>query len=230
MHLLVIASAYISYQAPLVAMQHPLVIIVLAHNTEDCYERTLDSIIAQEYDNYRVIYVDDGSTDNSNYYAQLYTIEQHIKARFIFRHSAFHQGPLAHIYREIQKCKNDEIIVLLDGSDWFTDEHVLETINRHYCNDTIWLAYGGYTCYPDHKNDRNSQLELCTCYAWLFKELKLEDLLHNHIFYQTGWNSIIADPLKQLAGNHYKPIADILYVSNSRHHSGQRNSEAYCQS
>lgn len=211
------------HQTKIFAIQHPIVIMVLAHNNQDCYERTLDSIIAQLYDNYRVIYVDDGSTDNSYYYAKAYSIERHISSRCTFRRSACHQGPLAHIYREVQKCKEDEIIVVLDGCDWFADEHVLDTINKYFCNNDVWLAYGGYTSYPELKTDilskdKNSQLELCISYAWIFKELKLEDLLYNHIFYQGDWNSIIANPLKQLASNRYMSISDILYVSNSNHH------------
>lgn len=45
-------------------------IIIPLYNKEAIIERTLNSVLSQDYDNFEVVIVDDGSTDNSAYVAQ----------------------------------------------------------------------------------------------------------------------------------------------------------------
>lgn len=209
------------FHVQLIAYEKPIVILVLAYNHEDFYERNLNSIISQKYENYRVIFIDDCSCDNTYYHAKAYCADQKILSRIKFIRSESHQGPISHMYREVQKCKDDEIIVFIAGCDWFADSQTLSIINSHYCTSDIWLSYGAYTCYPHDNHSsmsktlKSSMQELCTCYAWLFKELKLEDLLNNHIFYTLDWNSVITEPLKRLACTRCRPIKTILYVRNT---------------
>src|SRR3990167_5715498 len=54
--------------------EKPFVIIVPSYNNSAWYRFNLDSIFIQQYDNYRVIYIDDCSTDKTGK-----LVEQYIK-------------------------------------------------------------------------------------------------------------------------------------------------------
>jgi hypothetical protein len=62
--------------------------------------------------------------------------------------------------------------------------------------------------------------QLRTFYAWLFKKIKLEDLLCDQWddsygqFYPAACDLVISYPLMEMAGKHYKYIDEILYIHN----------------
>ncbi len=45
--------------------ENRFVIVIPSNNNKDWYQKNLDSVFNQRYLNYRVIYIDDGSTDNT---------------------------------------------------------------------------------------------------------------------------------------------------------------------
>ena len=47
-------------------MNHPLIsVIIPLYNKEECIVKTIESITKQDYDDYEIVVVDDGSIDNS---------------------------------------------------------------------------------------------------------------------------------------------------------------------
>ena len=45
--------------------QKPLVIVIPSYNNKDWYDRNLGSVFSQKYKHYRIIYINDCSTDNT---------------------------------------------------------------------------------------------------------------------------------------------------------------------
>ena len=43
--------------------------------------------------------------------------------------------------------EDDEIIIHLDGDDWFINEQVLEKLNKFYNDNDVWMTYGGFVCW-----------------------------------------------------------------------------------
>ena len=45
--------------------EKPIVIVIPSYNNKDWYEKNLKSVLTQNYKNYRIIYLDDVSTDRT---------------------------------------------------------------------------------------------------------------------------------------------------------------------
>lgn len=220
------------WYAIITCYEKPMVIVVPSYNNSQWYTRNLDSICAQRYTNYRVIYIDDYSSDYTADLVQQYVTEKKLKSRFNVQKNTQHMGALYNHYRAVMTCMNDEIIVQLDGDDWFAHEDVLNVINQAYQDENIWLTYGQYTTYPQsekgvgtliHPNvvKNNTFREyawvttaLRTFYAGLFKQIKLEDLLYNGLFFQTSCDLAFMFPMIEMCGGHFKFIADVVYIYN----------------
>lgn len=130
-------------------------------------------------------------------------------------------------------CNDDEIVLMYDGDDWFPHKDVLQRINREYQDDNIWMTYGncifasnGQLCswsmpFPDKVIKNNTFREwphgvthLRTFYAWLFKQIKVEDLMYNGDFYPMTYDVAMCHPMIEMAAYHHKYIHDPLYVYN----------------
>jgi hypothetical protein len=124
--------------------------------------------------------------------------------------------------------------VTLDGDDWLPedDKEVLSRLNTIYSSDEIWLTYGQFQLYPskimgwaspmpdyivEHNAFRDFQhlpTHLRTFYAWLFKQIKTEDLLYLGNFYPMTWDQVMMFPMIEMAGERHKFIADVMYMYN----------------
>ena len=213
-------------------------IIIPAYNVEKWIEKTLTSISIQEYKNCDVTIIDDCSTDLNQKniiqtYCEKYNCDSN-KWKYIFnknrRYSLY--NIMLGIYNSA--CNDDDVIIILDGDDWFYDEKVLNKLNYNYSNNDIYLTYGQYICYPNNemghcremsKNIIENKLyrktdwmlsHLKTFKFKLFKNIKAEDFLDtNGEFMKMTYDLAIMFPIAEMAGNKIKFINDILYVYNS---------------
>lgn len=208
------------------------VIVIPSYNNEKWCERNIVSALNQSYDKFRIIFVDDCSSDRTfNLVAK--KVEQSAnRDKCTIIKNTTRIGALANLYNMIHSCADDEIILTLDGDDWFPDAEVLNKLKGHYNRDDIWITYGQYRNYPDggsgiagsypsHVISNNSfrktpwaASHLRTFYAWLFKKIKKEDLSINGEFFKMTWDFAIMFPMMEMAKEHQKYISDILYVYN----------------
>ncbi|MFS8564222.1 MAG: glycosyltransferase family 2 protein [Rhabdochlamydiaceae bacterium] len=227
----------------LVTEQKPFVIITPSFNNSKWCEKNLMSVFDQTYDNYRLIYIDDCSTDGTA------DKVQEIVARFgkadkvqLIRNKV-NKGAMANFYHAIHSCSNEEIVVCLDGDDWLAHDRVLERLNTFYANPDVWLAYGGYReypsynkgCYskklPNHVINHNkfrehewSTSHIRTFYAGLFKQIKLQDFFKDGKFLATACDVAMMMPMLEMAREKIFYIKkDIFYIYN---HSNPLNDDA----
>jgi hypothetical protein len=45
-------------------------------------------------------------------------------------------------------AQDDDVIILLDGDDWFASSLTLEHLNSHYKDKKCWMTYGSYIMHP----------------------------------------------------------------------------------
>lgn len=236
--------ALIGFYSTFAVQEKPIVIIIPSFNNASCYEKNLDSVFAQKYGNWRAIYIDDVSTDGTGDLVERYVKAHKFEDRFIIIKNKHRSLAMANLYRAIHSCHDDEIIATLDGDDWFAHENVLTVLNEAYQNPDVWLTYGSYIDWPEPEqhvydywmstfggfgnraipedvirtNSFRSFIgctgQLRTCYAWLFKQIKLEDFMYQSDFLPMTYDVAMMVPLHELAGGRFKYIPDILYIHN----------------
>lgn len=124
-------------------MDNKFIIVVGSHNNAKWVDSNLDSILSQDYDNYKVLYYDDASTDNTSELVAA-KVKNNLKFR-IGSHTErrFKTWFYANSNYLRQDLKDNDILVFLDGDDMFHCENVLSYLNQIYKETNCWLTYGG---------------------------------------------------------------------------------------
>lgn len=208
------------------------VIVIPSYNNIKWCTNNINSVLNQNYDRYRIIFTDDSSNDGTFDKVQNIVQESGKSNRITLIRNDVRKGALENLYNMINSCDDNEIILTLDGDDWFPDENVLTKLNDIYSKEDIWISYGQYKNFPGPGNGIASEYpksvinangfrkhawgasHLRTFYAWLFKCIKKEDLMYKGRFMEMAWDMTIMYPMLEMAGNHSKFVSDILYVYN----------------
>ena len=189
--------------------QH-ITLIIPSYNNATCYEKNLESALSQDYPYYDIIYIDDCSTDGTGELVLDYIATHTIIQQFTFIQNDYNRKALANIFRVIHMCPNDDLIVILDGDDFFADTHVLSFIARKFAQENIWMSYAQYINVPEEmaiaqkipvlgyaKPTPPELIEsgeyrkftgwcwsgLRAFYAGLFKQIKIEDMIFRSMEY-----------------------------------------------
>ena len=159
-HLLILPFLYFCSLYASEIPEKEIVVVIPSYNNIDWYERNLSSILNQEYENFRILYINDCSMDGTDEAVEHFAKEH---SRGLFRAITFDEGSsegipettskfkeeinrekafftlvnnlkrcdtLANQYRAFHSCNDHEIIITVDGDDWLTDNGVLKKINR----------------------------------------------------------------------------------------------------
>lgn len=213
--------------------ERAIVIVTASYNNRKWYKQNLDSIFSQHYSNYRVIYVDDCSPDNTGDLVEQYIEEKGQQHRVTLIKNKERRRALANLYYAITSCADNEIVALVDGDDFLAHKNVLATLNKTYANNDIWLAYSQFKmvpsesigwgqAYPEEIIQRNefrqyghTPTHLRTFYAGLFKKINREDLMQDGDFFRMTYDMAMMLPMVEMARNgHYAFIPDVLYLYN----------------
>ncbi len=213
--------------------QCEIVVTIPSYNNKDWCIKNLDSVFAQDYPFYEVIYVDDCSTDGTYDLVEQYIKTKKPKCPVTLIKNETRQYHLANRYRMNCLVPDHKIIVELDGDDWFPHPEVLSYLAKIYANPEIWLTYGQFQWWPDGKIGyckkfpdevfKNNSFRdykwvsthLRTYRAWLFKHIKKEDLFYKDAFFQVGSDEAYMFPMLEMAGGqHIRFIPDVLCIRN----------------
>ncbi len=213
--------------------QKPFVIVVPSYNNAKNYQQNLDTLFAQQYENYRVVYVDDASTDSTGALVEDYALENGVQDRITIVHNEENQGALYNLYHAIHSSDDEEIILCVDGDDWLAHTEVLAHLNEVYSKKNILVTYGGFVTYPagrEYFGKRYTNAEISrngfrkapvhgwrparSFYAGLFKKIRNEDLMYNGKFLPMSWDRGIMFPMLEMAGERFAAVQEVLYVYN----------------
>jgi len=208
-------------------------IIVPFYNVEKWIENNIKSILGQEYENYSCYYIDDMSTDKSLSLLEKYANNKKVN---IIKNTE-KKYALRNIVEAIQisEPEDEDVIVNIDGDDWFSGPNVLDRLNEEYQNNNCWMTYGSHITRPGNKRskfclrpvpkhiiEKNLFREspwmtsaLRTFKYKIWKNIKEDDLKDsNGDFYAAAWDLAYMFPMLEMAGHRAKFIEDILYVYN----------------
>lgn len=213
--------------------EKPMVVVICSYNNADWYKMNLDSVFAQKYSNFRVIYVDDNSPDNTGELVANYLKGKKNIVTLIINGQR-KGSPIANQYMAITEyTDDDEIIVILDGDDWFSDPYVLKRINKEYVKKDVWLTHGTLLEWP-HKRlgwsipipeevvaSNTFRSFRCpshtrTFYSWLFKMIKKEDLMYEGEFCPMAGDMAQMYPMIEMAGERHSFINQVTYIYNMK--------------
>lgn len=203
----------------------PFTIIMVGYNNGAYVERALQSVFALNYDNFRLVYIDDASDDGSFEVAKDFICDSdHVTHVTLVRNDE-HLGTLANVYRAVIGCPDDEIIVLLNGEDWFAHEWVLQRLNAHYEDANLWITLAQGIDYPSYHlaekphvkearkiNEWGSHLK--SFYAALFKKVREEDFIYATKFLPECADLSLMSPMCEMADGHFRFIPEVLTVNN----------------
>ncbi|MBM3191102.1 MAG: glycosyltransferase family 2 protein [Chlamydiae bacterium] len=127
-------------------------VVVIFSDEEDPFcEKNLASIFDQSYDNFRIVYLDSGPGENNYRKAKRWIEESGYQDRVTFVKNATEGELFSAFYEVVQGCRDEEVVVHLESTDWLVDDAVLEKLNRAYKDPDVWLTYGEYLEYPSLK-------------------------------------------------------------------------------
>ena len=208
-------------------------VIVPFYNAEKWLSRCLKTVKAQDYDNYRVVVVNDCSTDNSKS-----IIESDIEGfnKFEYITTIENGGALNSTFKAIEHVNPDDedVILILDGDDWFAKKNVLSILNDTYTNNDCLMTYGSYIEYPANERGKFSRQvpdfivekkifrkciwmtsHLRTFKYKLWKNVRRQDVLDSTgKIYAMAGDLPVMFPMLEMAEERSFFIEDILYVYN----------------
>jgi glycosyltransferase involved in cell wall biosynthesis len=205
---------------------HPIgncsfVVVIVGHNNGAFVEKTLQSVFSQNYLDFRVFYVDDASDDGSFELARDLVYESGQTMRFEMVQNEERLGMPTNIARVVERCSDQEIIVVVSGEDWLAHKWVLSRLNQYYANPDLWLTFGQYRQYPEYTlglcrplaDDKPVRQQpfiashVKTFYVALFRRIDPKDLQFSTDF------SYMA-PMLEMAKGHSTFVSEILYIEN----------------
>ncbi len=215
--------------------EKPIVVVIASYKNADWYKRNLDSVFEQNYNNYRIVYVDDCSPDGTGNLVESYVTQKDQWHRFTLIKNKKRRLKMANTYMAYHEhCKDEEIVVELDGDDWTSHKNVLANINKIYSTRDVWMTYGHFMEWPTGRpqimrsipqsaidNRTVRKLRGCmwagmrTYYGWLIKRVKLEDLLYQGRFLAYTSDAAIMFPMFDMSGNRFAFVTDDMWLQHN---------------
>jgi glycosyltransferase involved in cell wall biosynthesis len=129
------------------------VFIVPSYNCEDWIVRNLESINSQTYTKWRIIYINDNSSDNTHKMFLKLTDKYKHKVTYIKNDVKY--GQAFNRYQAYMSCRDEEICVLLDGDDWLYHKFCLKYIAYFMKINDVDITYGLQYDYENSKIKNN---------------------------------------------------------------------------
>lgn len=224
-----------------------IVVVITSYKNKDWYRANLDSVYNQNYQNYRVIYLDDNSPDGTGKLVEAYIKEKGQEHRTTLIQHTEWQSQMGNHYNAVYMCADDEIVCHLDGDDYLSSPQTLQIVNAVYQNDDVWVTFGlpiksdtNELCNDSIPELRKQEItasnhfrlttdgwpysHLRTFRVWLFKQIKLEDLMFEGNFANMSPCPDVAMeyPMLEMAGFHNRVLTNRLYVWNVKNPISQR--------
>lgn len=184
--------------------------------------------MSQRFKDFKCYITDDMSTDNT-----VSVIKKTIEGdgRFVLienKIKMYQPGNYDQVIRGMN-IPDEEICVEIDGDDWLPNPNVLDSVNKIYQDENVWMTSGSFK-YHDGRpgfanpptnfiNIRNQTFTLShmrTWKSWLWKKINVDDLKNsNGEYWSVAGDLSFMFPMVEMSGEeHFKFIPEVLYVYN----------------
>jgi glycosyltransferase involved in cell wall biosynthesis len=212
--------------------ERPLVVTIPSYQNARYWERNLQSVLGQDYANFRVLYTDDASTDGTAEQVAAYAAGHPQGGRLTLLRNATRRGAMANLYRMVHACADHEVVLTVDGDDWLAHPLVLKRVNETYADEDVWITWGQYRTHPDqalgcaggippevvagnaYRDHDWRSSHLRTFRAWLFKRIAACDLMIEGEWAPMAWDVPMMFAMLEMSGEHGRFLDEVLYVYN----------------
>lgn len=227
------------------AQAQPVVVIVPSYNNAATCINNLESILKQDYKPLHIIYIDDCSTDRTGIVIQDYIRRKNLESTVTLIRNSYNRKAMANIYNAVHLCDDHCLITIVDGDDALAHNRVIATIVEKHQKHDAWISYAQFINVPEARaRALNIPVKgyaqampqtivaagtyrkhpwcwsgLRSFYAWIFKQIKLNDLLDTRPFRLNKFFGVCCDnayffPLLEMSGPHALFIPDVLLLRN----------------
>lgn len=206
-------------------------VVIPSYNNISWYENNLTSVISQSDNAFKLIYIDDCSTDGTSEAVLNFLNNNFDSSRYKFVRNPQRFGAMKNLYDAINSLPDKAVVVTLDGDDWFASSDVISKIRDVYENNNVWITFGAYkdTRGLEFINERipyyyikNNMFReyiwvfshLRTFYAGLFKKVKIDDLMSDGKFLEYAWDQAFMLPMLEMAAERICQFQEVLYIYN----------------
>jgi glycosyltransferase involved in cell wall biosynthesis len=209
-------------------MNNRFVFIVPAYNAEETITRSLVSVWTQTHENWKMIIIDDMSTDKTTEIVSQFKTRVGNSDKIELIVNEDKKWEVGNIIQGLNYCDKNDIICRLDGDDWLCDTDALTIINHKYNKlgcDVLWTAHRW--SFSNHnissnlpKNADPYKHEWVSSHLKTFRKSLVENVSDNNFrgqdgeyFKRIGDQALYLPVLHQSAGNwHYEPIVAYHYT------------------
>lgn len=118
------------------------VFIIPSYNNEKWIEYNINSILNQTNKNWRIIYINDKSTDKTKDKFNILTKKHSDKCLYIQNDIKY--GQAFNRYRAYNMCDDNEYCIMLDGDDWLPHKYVLRYLSLFIKIYDVDVTYGKF--------------------------------------------------------------------------------------
>lgn len=172
--------------------------VLYAYNQASWVQRALASIFEQDYENFRIILIDDGSKDETYNQALSYILENNQVDKTLIIRNPEKIGYDSCLSQVLKTILDQEIVIPMQAKDFLSSSQVLTTLHNIFQDPEIWMVKAQSLIYPEYK--------------------KTEDGLK--VFYSGAMHSKrnkLIDSLEELFDENHENLAvipDVLFLEN----------------
>lgn len=222
--------------------EQKIVVVTPFYNAREYIEECVESVVAQDYDNWEMILIDDKSTDDSldvivNYVASL---PPHIRENIDIRNNEKNVGAVCNQVCTIRELHRSDIVMLVDGDDALAhDPHIFDRYNNMF-NAGTEFSYGSCWSMADNipliaqpyppevrssKSYRQYKFNWNMPYTHLrvFRKRLIDDVNNTAFqdekgewFRAGGDNSTFYNILEQTDPDKVSVVSDVVYLYNDK--------------
>jgi glycosyl transferase family 25 len=209
--------------------------VIASYNNSANIERNLKSIINQTYKDWRVIYINDCSTDNTEELFFNIINKYDVQSKFTYIKNDTRMYQMYSKYNAYKLVDDFEIVCILDGDDWLSDRSVLDRLTDIYSDQTVDMVSSNFYMWENDKFKENNfstysedivdNKKFRDQSAWLICHLKtgygvfFKSIPKEYLTINNEWLKVCTDVAEyysalEFSKGKYLAINDVMYVYN----------------
>ena len=204
-------------------------VVVPVRNASKFIEKCINSVIEQQYTNWKLCVVDDFSTDDTFKKIQRYNNDNRIIIHRNKKKMTITENRL--LSHKLLNCNDDDVVVLLDGHDWLYANKVFNILNKTYQEEQVWMTWGSMIRTSDSQVIEGKEIDKDLPIRQHSRIVPLRAIRHfvlknipnrylrspsSNKYFDVCTDKALMYSAMELSGKeHCKVIKDILYVYNT---------------